>query len=56
MPAKTAIAHLNMSPIDRVAIDLDPVLPSEVTDVFISTASHFLLFFFSSPNVKHHLS
>lgn len=52
MSAKTVIVHLSISAIDQVAtcalhpIDLDPVLPFEVTGVFISTASHFLPFFF----------
>lgn len=53
MSAKTVIVRLNISAIDQVAtcvlhpIDLDPVLPFEVTGVFISTASHFLPFFYS---------
>lgn len=36
-------------------IDWDPVLPFEVTGVFVSTASHSLPFFLSA-DVKHHLS
>lgn len=53
MSAKTVIVRLSISAIDQVVtcalhpIDLDPVLPFEVTGVFISTASHFLPFFYS---------
>lgn len=49
----TVIAHLNMSTIDQRAIDLDPVLPFEVTDVFISAASHFLLLFSTTPRTPN---